>query len=82
MDAVQTYSQIVKDLRLDYPKLSDFEVLNVAIQLQRNQILQAGLNVSNRDNHPSALEAIAICLGYTNNQFKQTITEVLQERNS
>ena len=81
MDAVQTYTAIVKDLKLDYPKLSDFEVLNLAIQIQRNQILQAGLNVSSSDKHPSALEAIAISLGYTDNQFKRTITEVLQERN-
>lgn len=81
MDTVQTYSEIVKDLKLDYPKLSDFEVLKLAIQIQRNQILKAGLNVSSSDKHPSALEAIAISLGYTDEQLKRTITEVLQERN-
>ncbi len=66
MDRVQTYTDIVKDLKLDYPKLSDFEVLNLAVQIERNQILLAGLNVSRQDNYPSALEAIAISLGYTN----------------
>jgi len=80
MDTVQTYTEIVKDLKLDYAKLSDFEVLNLAVQIQRNQILQAGLNVSAKDQYPSALEAIAISLGYTNDQFKRTITEVLKER--
>lgn len=67
---------------MDYPKLSDYELLNLAIQIQRNQILQAGLNVSSQDKYPSALEAIAISLGYTDDQFKQTITQVLQERNT
>ena len=81
MDRVQSYTAIVKELKLDYPKLSDFEVLNIALQMQRNQILQAGLNVNSQDKYPSALEAIAISLGYTNGQFKRTITEVLQERN-
>lgn len=55
--------------------------MTLAVQIERNQILQAGLNVSSQDNHPSALEAIGISLGYTNTPFKQTITEVLQERN-
>lgn len=81
MDNVQTYTEIVKDLKLDYPKLSDFEFLNLAVQIQRNQILQAGLNVSRLDKYPSALEAIAISLGYTNDQLKRTITEVLQDKN-
>jgi hypothetical protein len=81
MENVQTYTEIVKDLKLDYPKISDYEVLDLAIQIQRNQILQAGLNVSSQDKYPSALEAIAISLGYTNDQFKQTITEVLKEKN-
>ena len=35
MDRVQTYTEIVKDLKLDYPKLLDFEVLNLAVQIQR-----------------------------------------------
>ena len=78
MDRVQTYTEIVKDLKLDYPKLTDFEVLNLAIQIQRNQILQGGFNVSYTDSHPSALEAIAIALGYTDGQFKDTITDVLK----
>lgn len=78
MDRVQTYAEIVKDLKLDYPKLTDFEVLNLTIQIQRNQILQGGFNVSSTDRHPSALEAIAITLGYTDGQFKDTITDVLK----
>jgi hypothetical protein len=82
METVQSHSVIVADLKLDYPKLSDYELMNLAIQIQRNQILQAGLNVSSQDKYPSALEAIAICLGYTDEQFKQTITQVLQEKNS
>jgi hypothetical protein len=78
MDRIQNYTQIVKDLKLDYPKLTDYEVLNLAIQIQRNQILESGFNVSYTNKHPSALEAIAIALGYTDAQFKETITDVLK----
>jgi hypothetical protein len=78
MERIKSYNQIVKDLKLDYPKLTDFEVLTLAIQIERNQILEVGLNVSYTDKYPSALEAIAIALGYTDAQFKDTITDVLK----
>lgn len=78
MDRIQTYNAIVKDLKLDYPKLTDYEVLNLAIQIQRNQILESAFNVSYTDKHPSALEAVAIALGHTDGQFKDTITDVLK----
>jgi len=55
---------MVKDLKESYPKLSDYEALLLAIQMQRNQILIAGLNVSHGDLYPASLEAIAIQLGY------------------
>ena len=52
-----------KGLKDNYPKLSDYELLKIAVQMQRNDILRAGLNVSQSDTHPSALEAIAMQLG-------------------
>ncbi|EFK36809.1 Uncharacterised protein [Chryseobacterium gleum] len=62
---IQTYHRIEEDLKLDYPDLTDYERLSIAVQIQRNQLIENGLNVSTDDSKPSALEAIAIALGYT-----------------
>lgn len=60
---VQTLSQIVADLELDYT-LTKEELLPIAVQIQRNQILQNGLVVSRDNSTPVGLEAVAIALGY------------------
>jgi len=62
---IDSYSRIAEELKEDYPKLSDFELLTLAIQIERNQLLENGLNVSRNDSCPSSLEAIAISLGYS-----------------
>lgn len=62
---IQTYFQIEKDLKVDYPDMSDYERLSIAVQIQRNQLLENGLAVSTDDSKPSAPEAISIALGYT-----------------
>lgn len=76
---VKEYREIAKQLKKDYPKLTEFEVLNLAIQIQRNEILENGLVVSPDNENPSGLEAIGIALGYTSGQFQNTITNVLTE---
>ena len=63
MTDLQSISKIVKDLALDY-KLTDVEALTIAVQIQRNQILENGLVVSRSDGTPTGLEALAIALGY------------------
>ena len=51
-----------KKLRKDLPTLSVYESLKIAVDLQRNE-LYAKANVIPRDNeHPSALEYLAINL--------------------
>jgi len=80
MTQIESYSKIAKELKKDYPKLSDFELLSLAIQIERNQLIENGLSISRLDKHPPSLEAIAIALGYTNDQIKETITDVLRER--
>lgn len=62
---IQTYHQIEKELSYDYTKLTAYERLSIAVQIQRNQILENGMVVSTDDSKPSALEAISIALGYT-----------------
>ncbi|MDQ6471518.1 histidine kinase [Flavobacterium sp. LHD-80] len=74
---IENYNKIAKELKEEYSKLSDFEVLSLAIQIQRNQILENGLVVSSSDKHPVGLEAIAIALGYEGNK-SITITDVLR----
>ena len=79
-----------KELRKDYPTLSVYESLNLAVKIQKNQ-LYARANVISEENHdyPPALEAIAMSLGYTNRGFtggyfdneEITITGYLEEIN-
>ena len=63
MTEFQSITQIAKELKTDY-KLTDVEALTIAVQIQRNQILENGLVVSRTDKTPTGLEALAIILGY------------------
>ncbi|MDI6050818.1 hypothetical protein QLS31_13365 [Flavobacterium sp. XS2P24] len=62
MENFKSLNKYYDDLKSGYPKLTDFELLSIAVQIQRNDILIAGLTVSQLDKHPSALEKIAILL--------------------
>lgn len=77
---IQNYNQIVSDLKKDYQKLTEFELLSLAIQIERNQILENGFVVSSDDRHPSGLEAIAIALGFENSNNKNK--EEIENNNS
>lgn len=63
MENFKSIYKYCDDLKLDYPKLSEYELLSIAVQMQRNDILKAGLVVFETDGSPSALEAIAMQLG-------------------
>lgn len=78
-DAVRSIYEIEKEVKLNYPKLSDYEVLTLAIQIQRNEILESGLVVQRTNDKPSALEAIAIALGFDSSRNPRTITDVLKD---
>ncbi|SDX58611.1 hypothetical protein [Flavobacterium degerlachei] len=62
--SIRNYTEIVRELKVNYPKLTEFEILTLAIQIERNEILENGLVVSSKDNEPTGIEAIAIALGY------------------
>lgn len=66
------YTEIVKELKVNYPKLTEYEIVSLAIQIERNEILENGLVVSSNDREPSGIEAIAIALGRTNDQSKNS----------
>jgi hypothetical protein len=72
---IENYSKIARQLREEYTRLSDFEILSLAIQIERNQILENGLVVSTSDKYPSGLEAIAIALGFKGDKLDVTITD-------
>jgi hypothetical protein len=75
MNDFEMYSDIdslAKDFKKDYPELTDYEALSLAVQLQKNQILIAGFNISRTDKYPASLEAIAIQLGYQNKKGKDS----------
>ena len=77
---IENYNAIAKQLKKDYPKLCDFEILSLSIQIERNQILENGLVVSASDKTPSGLEAIGIALGFTGGQTQNTIVEMAQKK--
>ena len=59
---MENYAKVAAGIKKEYPDLSDFEALTLAIELQRNQIIKAAFTVSSSDAYPPALEAIAIAL--------------------
>lgn len=65
-------------LKVDYPMLSVFECLTLAQKDKELAILQSAFVVSGSDKHPSALEAIAMQLGYERgNDGLNTLSEGL-----
>jgi hypothetical protein len=76
---IRNYGEITKELKVNYPKLTEYEILTLAIQIERNEILENGLVVSTNDNTPSGIEAIAIALGYTDSEPRNTIANIITE---
>lgn len=59
---IRSIYEIEKELKTNYPKLTEFEILSLAVQIERNEILENGLVVSRNDRTPSGLEAIVRAL--------------------
>lgn len=80
--------KIAKELRDDYKTLSEFEALQIAVGIRQNALFERAHALSNEDQLPSALEAIAIQLGVgESGKFGKSlpgaiggITELLEER--
>jgi hypothetical protein len=73
--------QTVSDLKERYKNLSDYEALKIAVEIQRNEVIAAGLYVSEDDTHPSGLEAIAISLGYdgfTQSSVRSALSDIAE----
>jgi hypothetical protein len=55
---------LVKELKEEY-ELSDGEALTIALKAEQNQMFKQAFVISANDDTPTALEAIAIGLGYS-----------------
>lgn len=76
---IRSISQIDKDLHTRYTTLTQFERLSLAVQIERNEILACGLAVSKTDDYAPGLAAIAIALGYGDDESKGSINQTLKE---
>lgn len=76
---IYSYNQIYKELKEEFPNLNDFELLSLAIQIERNTILENGLVVSSDDKLPSGLEAVAMALGVKSEQGNYTIVDAITD---
>ncbi len=74
--SIKSVHQYAGELMEDYPKLTEFEILKLAIEIQRNEIFRAGLNVSSTDSHPSALEALAMAVGYNEGSVVRALEDI------
>lgn len=58
-------TEIAKDVLRENPKISIYESLTIAVQIQRNRLLKDGLGIHDpKLEIPTNLQAIAIALGY------------------
>lgn len=64
-------NKLAERFKMNYPELTTFQALELAIQKQRNQILIAAHAVSASDSHPSALEKIAMELHGVDRAFDE-----------
>lgn len=58
--------------------LSDFEVLQIAVKIQQNQILSEAFGVTDSNKYPKFLEAIALGIGFDKNQDNQSIANSIE----
>ena len=59
---LRKYVEILKELKVRHHNLTEYEMLTLAIQIERNEILENGLAVSRTDHEPSGIEAIISAL--------------------
>ncbi len=79
-EAVSSIAAIVEGLKLDYPKLTHYELLSRAVEKQRNEILIKGLKISPSGKHPSSLEAISMQLGFKNDGMNINLVDAITEK--
>lgn len=81
MSSYNNVIEIAKNLREEFDnKISLFESLQIAAQINQAQLLSDGLLVNN-SKQPVALEAIAMILGFKpDDQYRTTIIDAIKNR--
>ena len=68
--------KICEDLKKQFPKMSDYELMTLSIQINKNDILQKAFAVTKH--YPSALEAIGMQMGYSSTGGTTTLPEAIE----
>ena len=76
---IKNFKEIEKDLKIEYPNLTQYERLTLAIEIEKKEILRNGLAVSYKDDNAPALVAIALSLGYGDTPNDKSINQTLKE---
>jgi hypothetical protein len=63
---MQNERKYADDLMRDYPSLTEYEALTLAIGMRKNDILKSAFMVNSDNDYPVAFEAIAMALGFDN----------------
>lgn len=69
-NTLKELDEIKEELKEYYPKLTEFELLQIAVQHQQNKIFVAAFVISPTDSYPGAIEAIAMRLGQEPGRIK------------
>lgn len=83
---VTEVSEFAKDILRENPKISLFESLSIAVQIQKNRILTDAFNIHDpKLDIPNSLEAISIALGFERNNdssIKDAINNLAEDLQS
>lgn len=76
---IKSFKEIEKELHSDYPNLTQYERLKLAVEIEKKEILRNGLAVSHKDDNAPALVAIALALGFGDKGKEGSINNTLKE---
>lgn len=78
MNYYQRVKRISEELKDDYKELTVYESLDIATKIVQSETIGDGLLVNN-NNDPTALEAVAMILGYKKH-FSTSIVDAISEK--
>ena len=73
---MQEIDEIYDDLKRKFSKMSDYELMTLSIQINKNHILQRAFAVTK--GYPSALETIGMQMGYSSTGGTTTLPEAIE----
>jgi len=76
---ILNYVEIAKQLKKEHPMLTEFEVLSLAVQMEKKLVLVNDFVANSDDEISFELDALGIDQGYIDDKFQKSITNVLNE---